>query len=327
MPPQLPTHHLQTIRRADQAADEAEAAVHRWWADLLAILRAGPNLGVTRLHQMALAHFRRLKDVTARGLRDALEPTLRYGYQSAVAGLRRRLPTAYLRRAAIRRGFRSRGLRESVQPVLEEPLRSRGGLATFSMTPRGLNITTARLTQDALDELEDDDDLDADEIRQAFLDLLFPPPPEEWVRQHTNRLIAPFLAAPRPDLKPPELLANVLISHYSQGATQQEIAKALLPEVDGVRASARRVARTWGIALANDGNMAAHEQLGDMVIGYELFSARRVSSRPWHVERHGTVYKRNPGPGEKGFFQMPHPPREPDDINERPLGTPALAWS
>lgn len=149
-------------------------------------------------------------------------------------------------------------------------------------------------------------------------ELLFPPPPEWLTRQRVDRIIAPFLAAPRPDLVPPEQLASVLVQGYSQGKTQQEIARDLLPHVDGVRASARRVARTWGVAAANDEQLAVHEQIDDLIIGYTIRSARKWNSRRAHVLRDGTEYYRNPQPGQLGFDVMPRPPREAD-------GT--LAWS
>ena len=73
--------------------------------------------------------------------------------------------------------------------------------------------------------------------------------------------------------------------------------------------------------------MQAHAQLGDLVIGYMLHSAFSEHTRSWHANRDGNIYYFDPEPGEKGMYQMPNPPLEPDDPAERPAGTPHMAWN
>jgi len=125
----------------------------------------------------------------------------------------------------------------------------------------------------------------------------------------------------------PDHLATIITSGLVLGKTHQEIARDLRPAVQGVIVSARRIARTECLRVANKVQFDAHKQLGDLVIGYRVLATLDQHTRPWHASRSGTVYYINPGPGQKGLAQMPHPPDEADDPSERPAGTPHTAWN
>ena len=126
----------------------------------------------------------------------------------------------------------------------------------------------------------------------------------------------------------PEVLAPRIASGYAAGKGWREIAEDILPVVDGVRSTARRVARTEGLRIASAVNEEHFEALGsDAIAGYQLLATLDQFSRPWHAARHGQVYYRSPKPGQKGFAQMPRPPEEPADPSERPAGTPRTAWN
>lgn len=155
-------------------------------------------------------------------------------------------------------------------------------------------------------------DLSDDDSRTLLKSFVLPTPSEDKVRRHVERLIQPFLAKPRADLVPPQQLAEVVIQHYAAGKTQEEIAELLMPHVNGVASSARRVARTWGTYVANATQLETSERLSDVIIGYTIHSAKKTTSRPEHVRRDGTQYFRNPGPGQLGFDVMPKPPLEAD---------------
>ncbi len=111
------------------------------------------------------------------------------------------------------------------------------------------------------------------------------------------------------------------------GQSQQEIARAILPAVQGVRASARRIARTESLRVAGAVQMDTHEGLGDLVVGYRVMATVDKNTRAWHAKRDGTIYYADPAPGQKGYAQMPHPPEEPADPAERPAGTPQMAFN
>jgi len=170
----------------------------------------------------------------------------------------------------------------------------------------------------------------ADEQRDFISDLLFPPMSIEQAIAILRHPVAgktwkqDLSQATR--LCSPELLLGIIAGGFAAGQNVREIAALLRPAVQGVQTSARRVARTYGMQLAHRVQMDAHEQLGDLLIGYTIHSAKSPNSRWWHVKRDGTQYFKEPGPGQKGYDQMPHPPLEAEDPSERPAGTPFTAW-
>jgi SPP1 gp7 family putative phage head morphogenesis protein len=162
---------------------------------------------------------------------------------------------------------------------------------------------------------------------QDYLDFLFPSPPEDEVKRilYGNDWQERLAACTR--LADPATLASIVANGLINGKSQQEIAQQIAPAVNNVRASARRIARTESVRVAGAMQMKAHEALGDLVIGYQVHSMHDIHTRPWHLKRDGTIYYKEPGPGQKGLFQMPHPPDEPQDPAERPPGKPQTAWN
>ncbi len=113
-------------------------------------------------------------------------------------------------------------------------------------------------------------------------------------------------------LAPPEQLANIVIQGISQGQTIQAMARHMLPAVQGVRTSARRVARTEGMRVAHEARMDCYAGLGDLVAGYQIHSTMDWRVRPHHAARNGTVYYVRPKPGQQSTAHMPRPPLEED---------------
>lgn len=147
---------------------------------------------------------------------------------------------------------------------------------------------------------------------KMFLQFLFPPPSKQFIDDvvlgsqegiHWTDRIATLSR-----LASPETIAAVVSQAYAGGASPPEIAKKLLPVLDNVRSSARRVARTEGLRIAHRAQMACHEQLGDLIAGYQVNSAFGPTARHSHSLRSGTIYWKNPKPGQLGFDVMPHPP-------------------
>ncbi len=169
-----------------------------------------------------------------------------------------------------------------------------------------------------------------EQARQLYGQLLFPAPPIEVVDKVVYGGEAFGLPwwehiAQLSKLAPPELLASTIATGYAAGKTHREIAKEILPMVDGVRSSARRIARTEGMRIAHDVQMNAWDELGDMVLAYQIHSVNKPTSRPWHALRRGTIYYKHPEGDQKGLEQMPRPPMEAPDKRERPEGTPDVA--
>ena len=299
----------EAVRRADAVANRAERAVQAWWRDLIAILRAAPQYGPGWLYRAATAHYQRLPVLTRTAIADGLVGVWQWGDETA----RRGIPKTVLRRAV------------AANPTLvtmeakEGPPRRNAPRRAPARGPLFVDIIPVGILPDTPASKIPDD---------LLARVVLHRPSEALIRRRVDQLIAPFLASPRPDLVDPRLHAAQMVQSYTQGKGIDEIARDLLPVAEGVKASARRVARTWGVAVANESQMAAHEQLGpDVVIGYEVRSALTADSREWHKDRHKQQYFRDPGPGQKSFYQLPHPPWEPDDPGERPLGTPQLSWN
>lgn len=157
--------------------------------------------------------------------------------------------------------------------------------------------------------------------------LLFPAPSEERVSQVVFGSGWQQRLRSGTGLGDPGNMAARITTGLVLGKTHQEIARDLLPEVQRVQATARRIARTESLRVATAIQMDAHRQLGDMVIGYQVRATLDQNTRPWHRERDGTVYYLDPGPGQKGMAQCPHPPDEAADPTERPADAPATAWN
>ncbi len=316
--------------RADACADAADAAVRRVWAQALRLLREPWPAA----HRAALALFRGLLPGIVGETAAALARQARWGWRAARADLKATLPRAYLERAAVRKITEGRNerLHRGSAPGRDHgaEVRQRAGRGVGLGAP---GIAAAGPGPGGRGLLEDDSAPAAPALDWTDLiassadpfDLIFPPPSEADVAAvvYAGDWRARLASGTR--LATPEALASALAGGLAAGKTQQQIARDLLPLVGGVRSSARRVARTEGLRVANAAQMACHRQLGDMVVGFMIHSTHGPHSRSWHQLRSGTVYHADPKPGEKGYRQMPNPPDEAEDPGERPPGTPQTA--
>lgn len=129
-------------------------------------------------------------------------------------------------------------------------------------------------------------------------------------------------------LADPETLASRIASLVQDGFSISSIAREIRPVVQGVQASARRVARTAGLWIAHEAEFHTYEQLGTMVSGYQIHAVLDHATRPEHRKRDGRKYYREPRAGQRGFGEMPRPPREADGkwaFNCRCFLSPILA--
>ena len=165
--------------------------------------------------------------------------------------------------------------------------------------------------------------------REQFAALLMPPPSADYVRSVLARFVRPadWQGLGQRGQTMPEDLAARFANLTSQGLTQRQVAAKIRPDLDGSRVRAARFARTFGIEVAHKAQADSWAGVDDLIVGYRLLSVRGPTTRPWHRERHGTIYWKRPGPGQKGLAQMPRPPLEPEDPAERPPGTPRIAWN
>lgn len=132
------------------------------------------------------------------------------------------------------------------------------------------------------------------------------------VMQPTNGMTWNARIARISGLAPPEQLAALVVQGISQGQTLDRMARMILPSVQNVRTSARRIARTEGMRVAHEARMTAYDGLGDLVIGYQIHATMDWRVRPHHAARNGTVYYKQPKPGQPSVARMPRPPLEED---------------
>ena len=342
---------LRVSARADRAANAVDRQAGNVWQRVLALIRERPGWAEAQTRAQWL--FRLLRYKIGAGIGYHLYLAAVESHRAAVRDLRRAVPAKLLAKAAILRlreerdgnHFQGGGLHadnrlECGAHAAERPGGVRDGLGAAGLRPRailedetgqpGWELTlTDLLKLLGLTPPAAADTGPAAEIPSLrdLSALLFPAPtPDEIARVvYASGWQDRLAAASR--LAPPAQMASLLAAGLAAGKSQQQIARDLLPAVEGVRASARRVARTEALRVAGAMQMAAHEALGDLVIGYRAHAVIDEHSRPWHAARSGTIYYKNPGPGQKGLDKMPRPPDEPPDASERPPGTPQTAWN
>lgn len=302
--------HTQALARADAAADTVDRAVVRAWNRLMALLRTRPT--AWEAHRVIAPLVAQLLHAAHDSIGQELTGLAQWGYTAAADSVVQTLPLKYLKAVALRR-HRS-PVREAMDP----------GLISFTTDPATGQLQT-RNHLAALAGLPDD------EQRELLRQLLFPAPDQTFVARVLKTPIAGHTW--QQDLSHATKLANpsawvhLIVSGFAAGKNPREIAQALLPAVQGVKTTARRLARTYGMEVAHAVQMDAHSQLGDLIVGYQCHSAKFPTSRPWHVARDGVIYYLHPTGDQKGPRQMPHPPLEPEDPAERPAKAPRTAWN
>ena len=144
---------------------------------------------------------------------------------------------------------------------------------------------------------------------------VFPPPAAEVVREIIHRPNAGVDYAERISglsaLVEPERIAQSLVEGVAEGEAIEALSRRILPQVDGnVRASAKRIARTEGLRIANTMQRESYKDLGDLVIGFQILATLDQNTRPEHALRHGTIYY-NDG-RQPSADTMPLVPDEPN---------------
>lgn len=360
----LGTQQLDGLHAANAAADRADAAVARGWRKLLRLLTR-KDAAAWNVYHDAAAIVRQMYADAHATIRGDLTKLAKWGHDSTAAAIVGTLPVGYLRRAANATGnlrgpnrnpFRvgtgrslsqeSRASRLEQRPLLLPARVSAAGAvgsqcggqhqgSAYRTDHHSLLESPGFVTLTAdpfavTNELEPVLDLPADEQRDMLRDLLFPPPTAD----HIARILRVPIAgssweqdlSQATSLANPHKIASVLAGAFAAGMNPREAAKTLLPHVQGVQTTARRVARTYGVMVANRASMDSHEALGDLCVGFMIHATLDQHTRSWHAKRSGTVYYKRPGPGQKGPAQQPHPPLEAEDPAERPPGTPRTAW-
>jgi SPP1 gp7 family putative phage head morphogenesis protein len=287
----LSIRQIEALGHAEALGNALDRVVHGWWARFVSLLRQyrGP-LPAGGFLRIDLQDLDRLLWAT---LGDGLRTLTRWGHDSAVEPLRHVIPDR-LQQAVV-------ALREDVED-----------------TPPALSLQAPALPEPA-------ESMTKAELWRAYKAMMFPPPNTQHVSEIVyatgwrERLAAITKRAA------PEVLAQAVAVGYAKGENVQQLAARVKPALDGIRSSARRVARTEGMRVAHESQMRSWERLGDRITGYQIHATLDQHTRPWHASRSGTIYYREPADGQKGPEQMPRPPLEAGDPRERPAGTPHVA--
>lgn len=276
--------------RADAAANAVDRAIGAVWQEFLRLLRVGAPVmpGIYRV-------LDGLVPAAQANLHVHLDDMARWVHRDTSKTLSKNVPLPYLQAATITRATEGR--------LLE------AGFWQLQQT-RGKVKST--------DLLKPLSGLSDDEAREAFASALFPPPSESQVLGIMGTVLngqkwyQALDASAKAAAFEPGSLAALVARDISQGKSQREVAKSVLPFVNGVRYRAKRVARTYGLAVAHDSQQAANDALADLIEGWQVHATLDQNTRPKHRERNGRIYYLHPQPGQAGLDQKPDPPREAD---------------
>lgn len=106
----------------------------------------------------------------------------------------------------------------------------------------------------------------------------------------------------------PERASDAVLQGIAQGKNRKQIAADLEDVFDGYASGARRVARTAGLQVATQTQLAVSEQIPELVTGYELNTVLDDRVRPEHRARHGWRYYREPTGRQRPLSDCPQPP-------------------
>lgn len=268
---------VQSLVRSDKAADDIDKKTAAIWRKIRALLSASPmNPDAQRQLTILLTDINR---VAFDGIRDALRSEVRSSRLRTASDLVKAVPVEYLSLAVA--GKRTDASARIILP---------------SSISEGRRATPAEREQIEAMLLPAEDEQEVDRI----------------VYQPVGGITWQQRMAGQTSLAPPPAVAAQVAMAMLQGESVDQLTARLEPVVQGVRNSARRIARTEMMRASNEATIDMYEALGPMVIGYQIHAILDWRVRPHHAARHGTIYYRNPKPGQPSMTNMPRPPIEED---------------
>lgn len=113
-------------------------------------------------------------------------------------------------------------------------------------------------------------------------------------------------------LASPQAVAAAVTSVTQAGGGVNQLRQTLTPILGGVKSSAKRVARTEYLRVTQHAQNEAYLEVDDMIVGYQVHAVLDGRTRPWHRQRDGYLYFKQPKSGQRGMDQCPNPPIEED---------------
>lgn len=288
---------VEALGRADDAGDRVESVVRRAWSLVLAAVRTYDRTRDPFALRAALADaLTPLHGTLAATIGDTATKAAEITYDQAADAVADLLPRPTIN-ATVRESRQARPARLTEREI--PPARLPGFFDLPTFTDLGQPFTLA-----GADALSDE------AARDLFRQLVFPPPDPQVVRavvfqsDWANRL------ATQTRLANPDSIAARVVSNLATGGKIRDLARDLLPVVDGVRHVARRIARDETMHATHAMQGAAWAQLGEMVIGYQVNAVLDDRTRPEHRARNGQAFYKRPTGTQRGMDECPQPPRE-----------------
>jgi len=119
-----------------------------------------------------------------------------------------------------------------------------------------------------------------------------------------------------------QAVLDQLIDGYASGESPAQLKKRVQPLVDGIQSSAKRIARTESMRVAETMQRQTWDALGDMMVGAQVIAVLDERTRPEHATRNGRVYYRNPRGNQLPMSELPDLPDAP---NCRCMTVPVMA--
>jgi SPP1 gp7 family putative phage head morphogenesis protein len=317
----------ESIILAERAAMAVDRAVIGLWRRILFSINQR-NPAIAR-HQVQ-GHLASLAHVAKASVRDSLTRVAHWGRRAAMQEMGI-LPSTYLRAATVARVAPSPTLESTLLEIDAHTLIMRGisnittgpavkpGIIELALQALGLPTDPFSASNFIFGPREEPtaETMTPQEKREAYSAFLFPPPAAEDVHRIVHATVGGVTWEQRLDSATrtsatPEKLAQIVGDGVAAGRTAQQIAKELLPVVDGVRSSARRIARTESLRVVHEVQFEQWQGLGEMIAGYQIHSVMDERVRSSHALRNGHIYYVNPKPGQSGLDECPHPPAEAD---------------
>lgn len=264
---------VDTLMRIDGFADAIDRKTARIWQQILRLLSADPMPVDFRPRLAEL--LTQVQNVCAHGVRDALRDTVHRARTRTAWMLASSLPIEYLTLA----------------------------IAGKRTNPYGRVRVTEGRRATAAERAQIEAQLLPVESQEEIDRIVYAPSGRTTWQQRMAMLTG---------LAHPETVAQVIALARAQGETAGQMAQRLLPIVQNNRVSARRIARTESARCSTEASMQTYENMGELIIGYQINAHMDWRTRPHHAARNGTIYYRQPTAGQLSMLHMPRPPIEED---------------
>ncbi len=289
-----------TVNRSDDLAAQSDRIISQAWAAILSILRKYEAPFASGSAEIQIRKILDALDLKLKSLFDTeLTATVHYSHHRTANSLIDQLPGQMLHVAATE----SR-LTEDDEPKPPEP-----GVVRLGVSPIG-TLAVRNMAAPLLNPA-----ISKDAKKELAKTLIFPPPSAQRARELVYRGKWFDRLSRMTKLAAPEDVGKVLRIGTLAGKSMRDIARDLMPVLNGVQSSARRIARNEVSRVAHDAQWDAWQEVKDVIIGYQVHAVdngHHPTSRPEHKRRHLTIYYKLPKRGQKGMNEMPRPPQEAD---------------